>query len=183
MLHRNTLPFFHNPWEALSLAAQAALTALWERRLISSTCSDLLHHVCLALPCCFVLHRNTLAFFHNPWEALSLAAQAALTALRARRLISFTGSKAGKPSYWKLTPLGKAVVASAMDPGTGTDMHPYCRCKIVADLAACSCVLLLPARPRCPCTHGFACNLARQVVLCWGAGGVRGTLSLGSFCS
>lgn len=56
-----------------------------------------------------------------PWEILASAAHAALTALRARRLITLLpgGPQEQRPSRWKLTALGEAVVASALNPETG----------------------------------------------------------------
>lgn len=69
--------------------------------------------------CYTMLCRSTLAFFHVPWDVLAAAAHSALAALRARRLITLVADTPDKPSHWKLMPLGRAVVASALDPGTG----------------------------------------------------------------
>lgn len=63
--------------------------------------------------------RSTLAFFHVPFDTLADAAKVALTALRARKLISLKPDGPEGPSHWELTPLGSAVVASALDPQTG----------------------------------------------------------------
>lgn len=81
------------------------------------------------LPAC----RSTLAFFHVPWDVLAAAAHAALSALRARRLTTLLPDTPEKPSQWKLTPLGRAVVASALDPGTGKKLSqllqtPFLNC-------------------------------------------------------
>jgi hypothetical protein len=76
--------------------------------------------VCWHHPPYLPIHcRSTLAFFHVPWDVLASAAHAALSALRARRLTTLLPDTPEKPSHWKLTPLGRAVVASALDPGTG----------------------------------------------------------------
>lgn len=63
--------------------------------------------------------RNTLAYFHVPFDVLADAAKAALSALRARKLISLKPDGPDGPSHWELTALGSAVVASALAPDVG----------------------------------------------------------------
>jgi hypothetical protein len=57
---------------------------------------------------------------------LAAAAHSALAALRARKLITLVANSLDKPTHWKLTPLGRAVVASALDPGTGVAQKQGC---------------------------------------------------------
>lgn len=67
--------------------------------------------------------RSTLAYQQVPFDELSAAARAALTALRARKLLSLRPDSSTGPSHWALTPLGSAVVASTLPPDLGLLLH------------------------------------------------------------
>lgn len=84
-----------------------------------SLCLCLHTHTCCLCAPLPPTHRNTLAFFHLPFGLLADAAKDALSALRSRKLISLRPDGPEGPSHWELTPLGSAVVASALDPDTG----------------------------------------------------------------
>jgi hypothetical protein len=85
--------------------------------------------------------RSTLAHRQLPFAQLADAAKAALSALRARRLLSLRASSpaAGAAACWQLTPLGTAVVASALTPDTGARVL-VCVCAAVWHPCVCMCV-------------------------------------------
>jgi DNA polymerase theta len=67
--------------------------------------------------------RSTLSYHQLPFVHLADAARAALTALRSRKLLSLKPEGPSSPSYWELTPLGNAVVASTLPPDLGLLLH------------------------------------------------------------